>query len=128
MVASGVTNEQDRNTGGGTRVARVQAGRVGPFNATRALVVIAMIFVSALSLGSLRIHIWNTEALRLRDELQRKNLLLPLTLSLLKERGALLERQRQLEEAIEHALRMNSNNPNYEDMLVPDKSNNDKIL
>jgi hypothetical protein len=126
MVASGVTNEQDRNKGGGS-VARVQAGRFGPFNATRALVVIAMIFVSVLSLGSWRIHVWKTEALRLRDELQRKNLLLPLTLSLLKEREALLERQGQLEEAIERALRMNSNTPNYED-LVPDQSDDDKIL
>jgi hypothetical protein len=129
MVASGVTNEQDGNKGGGTRVAPVQADRSGPSNATRApLVVIAMIFVSALSLGSWRIHVWKTEALRLRDELQRKNFLLPLTLSLLKEREALLERQGQLEGAIERALRMNSNTPKYEDMLVPDQSDDDKFF
>ncbi|KAL3816531.1 hypothetical protein ACHAXA_011830 [Cyclostephanos tholiformis] len=128
VIASGVTNEQGGNNGGDTFVARVQtAGRFGPFDMAH-MAVIVVIFASSLSLGLWRTRVWENEAIRLRGELRRTNSLLPFTLALLKERGALLEKQGQLEEAIERALRMDSGTPSPEDAFPPVQSDKDKIL
>ena len=144
MEASGVTNEQDKNnrvkgvnstgnilaklgSGQPSCSSRLQAGRYGPFNMAHITVIIA-ISVTLLSYESWRTRVWKNEAHRLMGELEKQNSLLPFTLSLLKEREALLEKQGQLEEVVERAMRRASSASSSESMFAPEPSDDDKIL
>jgi len=145
MAESGVSNEQYKNNkakddyspgnihtepgpGQPSFASGLQHGRVGPFDAAQVIVLMVMSLI-LLSFESWRTQVWKNEALRLRGELQKQNSLLPFTLSLLKEREALLEKQGQLEEVIERAMgRASSGSTSYEDVLGSDRSVDDKIL
>jgi hypothetical protein len=154
MAASGVSNERDKNSrakdgnspgnirtepGSGqpsfapglrpkpSIASGLQPGRFGPFNMAQ-VIVIMVISLTLLSFESWRTQVWKNEALRLRGELQKQNSLMPFTLSLLKEREALLEKRRQLEEVIERAMGRASSSSTYEDVFGSDRSDDDKIL
>ena len=154
MAASGVSNELDKNnrakdgnSPGNIRAepgsdhpsfspglqphpsiaSGLQPGRFGPFNMAQVMVIM-VISLSLLSFESWRTQVWKNEALRLRGELQKQNSLMPFTLSLLKEREALLEKQRQLEKVIERAMGRASSSSTYEDVFGSDRSDDDKIL
>jgi hypothetical protein len=154
MAASGVSNEQEKNNrvkdsncpgnirtepGSGqpsfasglqpqpSFASGLQPGRFGPFNMAQ-VIIIMVISLTLLSFESWRTQVWKNEALRLEGELQKQNLLLPFTLTLLKEREALLEKQGQLEEVIERAMRRDSSSSTSEDVFGPDRSDDDKIL
>mmetsp|Transcript_38473 Transcript_38473/g.69344 ORF Transcript_38473/g.69344 Transcript_38473/m.69344 type:complete len:403 (+) Transcript_38473:163-1371(+) len=70
------------------------------FNAMH-LIPALMILMTLVSLSSWRSHEWKNEALRLREELQKQKALLPITLSLLKERESLVKKQKLLEQVME---------------------------
>lgn len=139
MLASGFTNVQakqnmgestgDNNIDPSQHAVRLQ--RFSKFKMMNSSVIMLLISLTLLSLQSWRMRVWRNEALRMRNDFhkhQRNNYsLLPLTLSLAKERNALLEKQEQLEKIIERLKRRNTGtSSNYEDML--DQLDEDKIL
>jgi hypothetical protein len=143
MLASGFINEQDEHNNMGEGIGdndidpshhavRLQAGRFGKFKMINSSFIVMIISVILLLLQSWRMQLWRNEALRIRNEFhkhrhQNNYSLLPLTLSLAKERNALLEKQGQLEEIIERLERNTGTSSNYEDNML-DQSDADKIL
>lgn len=140
IEASGVTNEQDKHnraesTGNIQTTAGsdqppiaicLRAGRFGTVKSVHALLIVLTSFIF-LAFQSWRVQVWRNEALRLGNELKIQNSLLPLTLSLAKERMALMETQAQLEETIERLKRRTGSSSN-EEIITPDQSEADRFL
>ena len=132
MLASGFVGEStgDYNIIDPSHAVRLQAGRFDKFKMMNSSVIVMIISLTLLSLQSWRMQVWRNEALRIGNEFhkhqQNNYSLLPLTLSLAKERKALLEKQVQLENIIELLKRKTGSSINYEVML--DQSDADKIL
>jgi len=85
-----------------------------------------IVFATLASFASWRSHVWKNETLRLRQELQKQKALLPLTLSLLKERESLVKQQKLLEQEIQQM--KSHGNSNYEGIFSPDGSDDDKLV
>jgi len=102
----------------------------GPFNTVQILPLL-MVLMTLVSVASWRSHthnIWKNEVLRLREDVQKQKTLLPFTLSLLKEREALLRKQKLLEDAIETAKMNDSKGSNYEHIFPSGESDDDAVL
>mmetsp|Transcript_34772 Transcript_34772/g.84011 ORF Transcript_34772/g.84011 Transcript_34772/m.84011 type:complete len:374 (+) Transcript_34772:164-1285(+) len=98
-------------------------------NAMRIVIVLLIFMTLMISLASWKSYVWKNEALRLREDLQRQSALLPYTLSLLKEREALIRKQKILEEEIERSkLDAGPRRSDYDDIFPPDKTDNDPFV
>jgi len=89
-----------------------------------------VIFLALVSFTSWRSHVWKNEALRLREELRTQSILLPLTLSLLKERESLIKKQKLLEEEVMELSKMGDGpgKYNFEGILPPEQSEDEALL
>jgi len=73
---------------------------------------------------------WKNEALRLREELQKQRSLLPIALSLLKERESLIKKQKLLEQEVIELSQVGDGpgKYNFEGIFPPEQSDDEAFL
>lgn len=152
-VASGVTHEQGKKNTIGSKFDSSVDYIIGEWNRflafctsclrachytgsfkaktfkTSQVLPLLVMFATLISVASWRSHMWKSEVLRLSEDLRMQKSLIPLTISLLKEREALLKKQKLLEEEIERVKKMNDQQgSDHHDIFSPDKSDDGAIL